>query len=470
MDDELVFLGPLEQAALIRAKDLSPVELVAAYLARIEALDGELNSYVLVRGDDALIEAKAAAERAAAGGDLPPFLGVPIPIKDLYDTEGITTSYGSRAYAGHVPDADAATVRRFKEAGFIVLGKSNTSEFGQIPIAESDLYGPCRNPWDTTRTPGGSSGGAAASVAAGLAPAAHGSDGGGSIRIPASCCGLFGLKPSRGRVSQAPDHGESWQGFSTQGVVTRSVADSAALLDVVAGYETGDPYWAPPPERPFAEEPGRSPGRLRIGVVTATVNGTPVGAECLAATEDAAGLLEELGHAVAEITPSWDDPEVTPHFIHVVEATAALYPPADPAGYEALNRVLAEQGATTSALDYVRSVRWLHGFARRVVAQWDEIDILLTPTLPMPPPEVGWIKDQEDPFMQLAFSGMVVAFTAGANITGQPAASVPLYWTDEGLPIGVQLTGAPAAEATLFRLAAQLEAARPWAARRPPHS
>jgi amidase len=302
-----------------------------------------------------------------------------------------------------------------------------------------------------------------------MAPVAHGSDGGGSIRIPASCCGLFGLKPSRGRVSQAPG-GEAWAGFSTQGALTRTVKDSAAILDVMAGYRTGDSYWAPPPERPFADEVGAEVGSLRIGFTTKSPNGSPVEPECIAATEEAVSLLTELGHMVEEVEPDWNDPELTPMFINVVQTSTAYHPDVDLDRIEPLNRMLAENARATSSVDYIRSLEGLKALARKVVALWDDHDVILTPTLAMVPPKVGWIREQEDPFMQLAFAGTMIPFTPGPNITGQPAASLPLHWTDEGLPVGVQLIGPPAGDALLFRLSAQLEAAKPWADRRPPLS
>ena len=258
------------------------MELVDVYLERIERLDPELNAYVTVCADEARAAARAAEDAPAER----PFHGVPLPIKDLNETAGVRTTFSSRAFADYVPAFDAAVVRRLKEAGFILLGKTNTPELGSTAVTESELNGVCRNPWDPGRTPGGSSGGAAAAVAAGLAPAAHGSDGGGSIRIPASCCGLFGIKPARGRVSPAPYGG--LEGFGTSGPIARTVLDAAALLDVMQGYETGDPYWAPPPERPFAEEVGSDPGRLRIAVTTTPPIDVPVDPVCTAAAEDAA--------------------------------------------------------------------------------------------------------------------------------------------------------------------------------------
>ncbi len=469
MTQELAFLPATRQAELIKAGELSPVELTELYLSRIEKLDGELNAFVTVTAEDALADAARKEKQVAAGEDLPPFHGVPIPIKELDDVAGVRTTYSSRSFETHVPETDAATVTRLRAAGFVLLGKSNSPEFGTIPMTESDLNGVCHNPWDVTRTPGGSSGGAGAAVSSGMAPVAHGSDGGGSIRIPASCCGLFGLKPSRGRVSQAPG-GEGWAGFSTQGALTRTVRDSAAILDVLTGYESGDPYWAPPPERPFADEVGAPVERLRIGFTTTSPTGSPVEPEPVTAVEEAMVLLEELGHQVTEVTPDWSDPNLTPMFLAAVQTGTAYYPGTDLDKIEPLNRMLAETGMTTNSLDYVRAMEGLKALSRRMVALWNEYDVVVTPTLAMVPPKTGWIRDQEDPFMQIAFAGAFIPFTPAANITGQPAASVPLHWTDEGLPVGVQLIGPPAGDALLLRLSAQLEAAKPWTDRRPPVS
>ena len=463
--DELAFLTAIEQADLVRRGEVTSAELVELYLGRIERLDPELNAFVIVCAEEA---------RAAAAAELPdgPFRGVPLPIKDLNETAGIRTTFSSRAFADYVPDFDTAVVRRLKDAGFVVVGKTNTPELGLTAVTESELNGPCRNPWDTARTPGGSSGGAAAAVAAGLAPAAHGSDGGGSIRIPASCCGLFGIKAARGRVSPAPYGG--LEGFSTSGPLTRTVADAAALLDVMAGYETGDPWWAPPPERPFAEEVGRDPGGLRIASETLLHRSTsapidaPVAAECLEAARDAAGLLEQLGHSVVEATPPWRDFELFGGFMRVWQVMAALTDrPVEL--FEPETRALIEAASQVNAVEYVRATVGLRGVSRRIVAFLDDYDLLLTPTLAQPPVAIGALED-DDPWVQFANAGQFTPFTQVANITGLPAVSLPLSWNAEGLPIGVQLVGRPADEATLFRVSAQVERAHPWRDRRPPVS
>jgi amidase len=407
----------------------------------------------------------ADAARAAALGTLPdgPFRGVPLPIKDLNETAGIRTTFSSRAFADYVPEFDAAVVRRLKEAGFVVLGKTNTPELGLTAVTESELNGPCRNPWDPSRTPGGSSGGAAAAVAAGLAPAAQGSDGGGSIRIPASCCGVFGIKPARGRVSPAPYGG--LEGFSTSGPITRSVLDAAVLLDVMAGYETGDPYWAAAPERPFAEEVGADPGRLRVALTTTPPIEAPVAAECASAARDAASLLEELGHSVEEATPPWRDAELLAMFMKVWAVIPALYDrPAEL--FEPETRALVDAASQLNAVDYVRATAGLRELTRRIVGFLADYDLLLTPTLAVPPVSIGALED-DDPWVQFANAGRFTPFTQVANITGLPAVSLPLSWSDEGLPIGVQLVGRPAGEAALIRVSAQLEEARPWHDRRP---
>jgi amidase len=331
-------------------------------------------------------------------------------------------------------------------------------------VTESELNGACRNPWDVSRTSGGSSGGAAAAVASGLAPAAHGSDGGGSIRIPASCCGVFGLKPSRGRVSHAPYGGG--EGYSTSGPITRTVLDAAALLDVMAGYEQGDLWTATPPERPFAEEVGRDPGRLRVALTTAPPFDAPVAAECVAAAEDAAQLLTELGHSVEEATPPWGLEQLFEHFMTVWQVIPALNGKPDEL-FEPNNRVLIEAARKTSSVEYVLATLELRALARRVVAWLGGYDVLLSPTLAQPPVPIGSVIG-DDPWQSFRRAGEVTAFTQIANVAGLPAVSLPLLWSGDNLPVGVQLMGQPADEATLIRVSAQLEAARPWRDRRPP--
>ena len=465
---DLAFTSATEQARMIREGEISPVELTDMYLRRIEKLDPEINSFVTVTGDMALEEARRAEEAVASGQDLPPFHGVPIGIKDLMETKGVRTTFSCRALAEYVPDQDDEVVTKIKQAGFISLGKTNTSEFGSIPVTESDLNGACRNPWNSDRTAGGSSGGAAAAVAAGLLPVAHAADGGGSVRIPSSCCNLFGIKPSRGRISAGPRLHEHWHGFSTSGALGRSVADVAGLLDAMQGYLLGDPYWAPPPERPYVGEIGVPPGRLKIAFTATNPNEIPASPESLAALEDAAKLLESLGHYVEERTPEWIDQSLAPSFIQLISTGTGIVDFLPHDQLEPLNRYLVEQAAEISSVQHMYSLVSAHSWARRFVALWKEYDILLTPGLALPPVEIGWVRNVEDPFMQLVQSGMFMPYTPAANITGQPAASVPLWRDENDLPLGVQLIGAPGREDILFRLSAQLEEARPWAEDRPP--
>jgi len=461
---ELAFASALEQAEQVRSGNLSPVELVTGYLERIEQLDPELNAYVTVCGDQALAEARRAEQ---ATGDLPPFHGVPLPIKELTDTAGLRTSYSSRAFADHVPPADAAVVRRLREAGFIVIGKTNAPEFGSIPVTESELHGACRNPWKTDLTPGGSSGGAAAAVAAGLAPAAHGTDGGGSIRIPASCCGLFGLKPARGRVSNAP-YVDGSVALGSSGPITRSVADAAALLDAIAGYEWGDPSSAAQPGRPFLEEVDGEATRLRIALAADPPVDVPVDPQCTRAAKEAAALLAELGHDVGEASPEWRSDEFQPLFLRVWQTGPAMYPVPDPQLLEPLNRAFVERAGETSSIEYGRAVVALQRFCRRVLPFWADYDLVLTPTLALPPVPVGWLFEGDDPWHWIDRAIRFTPFTPLVNVLGLPAASLPLSQTDDGAPVGVQLIGRPADEATLFRVSAQVERAQPWRDRRPP--
>ena len=467
MSHELAFAPGLELAARIRAREVSPVELTELYLDRIERLDPQLNAYVTVDAEGALTAARAAESSPSDA----PFHGVPTAIKDLNETAGLRTTYSTKAYAANVPTFDAAVVRRIRAAGFVVLGKTNTPEFGTIAMTESELNGDCRNPWDVSRTPGGSSGGAAAATAAALCPVAHGSDGGGSIRIPSSCCGLFGIKPSRGRVSPAP-YGSGSLGLGTSGPIARTVRDAAALLDVMTGYETGDFFVAPAPERPFLAEADIEPGRLRIAVSVTPPIEVPVDPVCVAAAEDAAALLAELGHEIVEATPPWESGELLPHFIRVWQVGPATAGIDDLTLLEPINRVLAEQARETPSPEHAAAIMQLQRMTREVIAFWDDIDLLLTPTLAVPPVPIGWTFEDTDGDAHLAFARQTLftPFTAVFNVTGQPAMSVPLHWSEAGLPIGVQLVGKPFAEATLFRLAAQLEQARPWIDRRPPVS
>ncbi len=461
---ELAFLPATEQARLVRERKVSPVELVELYLDRIARLDPQLGSYVTVRGEEALTEARAKADEPAEA----PFHGVPISLKDLEVTAGIRTTFSSEAFASNVPDFDLAHITRLKAAGFLILGKTNTPEFGTTAFTDSSLNGPCRTPWDLTRNAGGSSGGAAAALAAGLCAIAQGSDGGGSIRIPASCCGVFGFKASRGRVSNAPF--VSGIGLGTTGPLARTVADAAAYLDVVCGYEWGDPFPAAPPERPFAAEIGVDPGRLRIAFTTQAPDGFGVDDACMAAAHDAADLLVSLGHEVEETTPDWGGPDLMADFRPVWQTAPALYPIYDPSVLSPLNQAFLQGAHETTSGAYAAAVSRLQLRARRIVSLWSSCDLLLTPTLALPPALVGWETESDDPWEQFDRAARFTPFTAAFNVTGQPAMSVPLHWSGAGLPIGIQLVGPPLGDALLFRVAAQLEDARPWIDRRPPHS
>ena len=462
--DELAFLPATEQARLVREREVSPIELVELYLERIERLDPRLGAFVTVCAEAALADARGKAGAPAEA----PFHGVPIALKDLDTTAGIRTTFSCTAFAENVPDFDLAHVAKTRAAGFVVLGKTNTPEFGTTAFTDSPLNGPCRTPWDLSRNAGGSSGGAAAAVAAGLVGIAQGSDGGGSIRIPASCCGLFGIKASRGRVSSAPF--VPGIGLGTTGPLARTVLDAAAYLDVVSGYEWGDPFPAPPPERPYVEEVGANPGRLRIAATTEPPIAAAVDGESRAAVRGAAELLGSLGHDVEEAAPDWGGEDLMEDFLPVWQTIPALYPVPDPSQLSALNRWYLDGASATPSITYAAAVGRLQLRGRRIAALWADYDLLLTPTLALPPMPVGWETEPDDPREQFNRAVRFTPFTAAFNVTGQPAVSLPLHWTDDGLPVGVQLVGPPLGEALLLRVSSQLESARPWLDRRPPHS
>jgi amidase len=463
-----------EQAELIRTGDVSSRELVEESLRAIEALNDELNAFVTLAADRALAEADAIQQ-----GDDRPLAGVPIAIKDLIAwTEGIRTTNAMAAMGEWVPPQDSATVRKLRAAGAIVVGKTNTPELGIPPVTEPERFGPCRNPYDTSRTPGGSSGGSAAAVASGMVSLAHGNDGGGSIRIPASCCGLFGLKPTRGRVSWAPQWTEGAIGLPTDGVLTRTVRDTAVALDLISGYEPGDSYLLPPPQASFADAAEREPGRLRIGFIVESPNGVPVDPECQQATRDAVELLEELGHEVEEASFPFDERYVENFLkvwigeigeeLHTCESW--LGEPLDRSKLEPMTAQMAEIADAQSATDLLIAVDALRRMSREILQFWTGHDLLVTPTLALPPVEIGALRpaEGEEPIQMLMNAAAFVPFTPVFNVTGQPAMSVPLHMSADGLPIGVQVVAAPAAEETLISLAAQLEEARPWADRHPP--
>jgi len=385
---------------------------------------------------------------------------------------------GSAFLENFVPGYDSALVSRYKRAGLIVVGKTNTPEFGIVPTTEPKLFGPSRNPWDISRTTGGSSGGSAAAVAARIVPMAHANDGGGSIRIPASCCGLFGLKPTRARNSLGPAFGDMFSGLVAEHAVTRSVRDSAALLDATAGPEVGDPYYAPPPARPFIQEVGADPGRLRIAVSVAAPSGVSIHDDCVAAVRDAAKLCSELGHNVEEASPTFNREMLTRSFMALWAAgcTWEIDGQAQRSGrtasadqFEPSTWTLYQMGANVSASQYLQALQSLQSMSREIGRFFEDYDVWLTPTLGMPPVELGHFDSPaEDPLRGMRRAAEFVPFTPICNATGQPAMSVPLYWNSEGLPVGTHFVARFGDEATLFRLAAQLEEARPWKDRRPP--
>jgi amidase len=458
----------LELAAALRARELSSAELLDACIAAIDARNPQLNA-VIWRNDEDARAAAAEADRRLAAGDAAPFLGVPLPIKDLTSVAGWPVSYGSRGGPPGVSEQSELVVDALARAGFVLCGRTNTPEFGVITVAENSRYGISRNPWDTSRSPGGSSGGAAAAVAGGMFPIAHGNDGGGSIRIPASYCGLVGFKPSRGRV---PRLAQSWLGAVVEGVVARTVADSAAVLDTIAHFDPLAWYNAPAPARPFAQElAGAPPARLRIGLMAQAPLGIPTDESCSAAARATAAALEELGHAVEEVEVPTISEEMVPSFIALTQGGLADYEGVDWSAVEPHIAHQRQASGDLGAYDYVLAARTLELLSRREVARWGrDFDVLLTPTSAILPPQAGAILEAQhaapdQPVFDVVAS---VSFTAFGNVTGLPAVSLPLYWNEDGLPVGAQLTAGPWQDGPLFALAAQLEQARPWAERRPP--
>ncbi len=460
---DLTWRDGIAQAELVRAGELTAAELAEAALQRIEAADRELG--FLVEWID---------DRPAAPGD-GPLAGVPMLLKDhLATCAGVRHTSGSRYLRDYTPASDSELVARYKRGGLVPVGTAATCELALLSTAESARYGPCRNPWDRERTTGGSSGGSAAAVAAGAVPIAHGNDAGGSIRIPASCCGLFGLKPTRARNPLGPAYGDMGGGLWAEHVITRSVRDSAAALDVTAGPMPGDPYAAPPTDRPFLDEVGADPGRLRIAVSADAPTGVPVHADCRAAAESAAQLCEELGHVVEEASPPIDGVRLEEAFFMIYAAGAAwrldawrreLDREPEPGELEPATAWLVELGRSHDASEYLLAVETVQADARRIAGFHQTYDVLLSPSLAAPPVPLGTFAG--DPRLTFEVDAAFAAFTWIANATGQPAMSVPLHWNDAGLPIGVHFSAASGEEALLIRLAAQLEAARPWAQRQP---
>lgn len=468
---DLLFRPASELAALVRSGEVSARELVATSLARIEELDGQINAFVHVDPEGAL-----ACAEAVGAADPRPFAGVPIAIKDNLPVEGMPISLGADLFGDFIAPYDAAIVRRLREAGFVIVGKTALPEYGILPTTESRRHGPTRNPWDLSRTPGGSSGGSAAAVAAGMVPLAHGNDGGGSTRIPAACCGLVGLKPARGRISRAPFEGESF--LVADGVLTRTIADTAAVLDLLAGPEPGDASWAPPPNEPFAASAAGEPGRLRIGVTLAPpLLDTAIDPIAERAVREAADLLGELGHDVEEIDAPWTMPGLLELFSAafgpaiatqiVVASTLAGREPTEN-DMEPLSWMIWERSRQLGAPHYLAAVGQLQALARGIVTASAAYDAVLTPALAQRPVPIGTLNGvTDDPQGTFRRSGQFTPFTAIANVTGQPAIALPLFHGEDGLPVAIHLIGRPAAEGTLLALGAQLEAARPWADRRP---
>ncbi len=480
-------------AELVRRREISTAEILEEAIARIEELNPKLNA-VIYRAYD------SAREACANGLPHGPFIGLPLLLKDLFtQCTGMPLRSGSRFHRNYVSDSDAELVRRFRNAGAQILGKTNTPEYGLMPVTEPELCGPTRNPWDLSRTSGGSSGGSAAAVASRMVPMAHGNDGAGSIRIPASCCGVFGLKPTRGRNPTGPELQEFWGGFTCDHVLTRSVRDSAAMLDATAGPDIGAPYYLPEPECNYLEEVERQPKKLRIAFTSEPFLPSTVHRDCIAALDDAVQLCRGFGHELVEASPDVDRQTGALAFLTIVcgqvrgeiELAESLFGrKATYRDFEPETWAVGLLGKHSRASDYVKAVQTLQRSSRDTARFFKDYDLLLTPTLASPPPTTGSLKasgiqawavkflgELNSPGLVDALAGIdslaqevfrFIPFTPLFNATGQPAMSVPLYWNDEGLPVGVQFVGRFGDEATLFQLAGQLERARPWSDRRPP--
>lgn len=468
---ELLTLPATELAAMVRTGELSARELVEASLAAIDEREPVIRAFAHLAHESAL-----AAAAAIGPDDERPFAGVPIAIKDTVAVAGMPLTMCSDLFGDYIPETDAFVVRRLRAAGFVIVGKTKLPEMGLLPTTEPRRFGPTHNPWQLDRTPGGSSGGAAAAVAAGMIPIAHGSDGGGSIRIPAACCGLVGLKATRGRISRGPFLGQSF--LTEEGVLTRTVGETAELLDVLEGYETGDATWAPPPSGPFATAAAEHPGPLRIGfALNAPAEDVTLDPVSERAVHDAAALLESLGHRVQEITPPWSGLNLLPDFMRVFGPWSSMSTAAggalagrEPteADVEPLTWSIWNRANTQSAIELLSAQNRLESFSRRIVTFLAPYDALLTPTLAQRPLAIGELHGLDpDPWERFRRSAQFTPYTAVLNVTGQPAISLPLYHGEDGLPSAVQLIGRPAREDALLRLASQLEEALPWADRRP---
>ena len=477
MERDLSLLDATAQAELVRRGEVKPLELVEAAIERAERLDPQLAAIVSRQFE------RARAEAASAELPAGPFHGVPYLLKDLgahLDGDPVYSGMGVLRDADFREEGDTVFAARLRAAGLVSLGRTNSPELGILPTTEPDAFDATHNPWKPSHSPGGSSGGSAAAVAAGIVAVAHASDGGGSIRIPASHCGLVGLKPSRGRNSFGPGLGERWSGCSCEGFVTRSVRDTAALLDVTSGPASGDPYTAPRPERPFAREVGVDPGRLRIGFLERAPRDADLAPECLAAVRVGAKLLESLGHGVEPAHPeAIDDAEVMARFVTLVAVSTAraldrygarLGRALEEGDVEPLTWTVAGIGRTRSGTAYVEALEAMHAHGRALAAWWDGgFDLLLTPTCAEPPPPLGsFAAPPGKPLVSYMRAAPFGAFTAQFNLSGQPAISLPLHWSGDGLPVGVQLVAPLGREDVLLRVAAQLEQAAPWDGRLPP--
>jgi amidase len=465
-------LGPtssaVELAAALRARELSAVELLDDCLAAVDASNPELNA-VVWRDDEAARAAARDADARIAAGEEAPFLGVPIPIKDLTAVAGWPIAYGSNGAGEGLSEESELVVEALLRAGFVLCGRTNTPEFGPLTVAENSRYGNTVNPWDTGRASGGSSGGASAAVAGGMFPIAHANDGGGSIRIPAAYTGLVGLKSSRGRI---PRRAQTWMGAVVEGAITRTISDAAASLDAMAAPDPLAWFSAPAPQRPFAEEVGAPVEKLRIGLMAEAPLGLPTDPDCVQAAREAAALLEELGHEVFEVEVGTISEELTPDFVTMTIGGIADYDGVDWSKVEPHNRHAYEAATNrVSAYDYVAAVQRLERLSRREVACWgSDFDLLLTPTSGILPPPTGQVlaaqhAAPDQPVFETVSS---VCFAAFGNVTGLPAISLPLHWNGDGIPVGSMLTGGPFEEARLIRIGAQLEESRPWAERLAP--
>jgi amidase len=458
------FIEAWDLRELVRKKEVRPREVAEFFLARIEKLNAKLGAFMTITADRAIADAARLEKIGAAEAAKLPLFGVAYSLKDLLWTKDIRTTFGSKNYENWHAPADAELAVRLASSGGILLGKTTTPEFGLRPTTEGGLCPPARNPWNLEHTAGGSSGGSAAAVAAGFHPVAQGSDGGGSVRIPAACCGLVGIKPSRGRITRAPQEGESWGGLSTTGPIARTVRDAALMLDAMAGMLPGDPYAARVPQRPFVEEISAHPKKLRLAVINKSVLGT-VDAETLGGLESACALFREMGHSVEEI--ALDPGERIGKFARVIvgAAVSALNIP-NPELLDPIVRGSYEWGAKISAADYIRAINLMHNASREVVHALMPYDALLAPTITRPAVKIGSLPSNPETASREFYAW--IAFTFPFNSTGQPAISMPNGFSTAGLPLAIQIVGRPGDEAGIIALAAEFERARPWKDKHPP--